>query len=104
MLDTNRSVGALAAEHPRLRAVLEELGIDYCCSGNRNLADAAAAEGLPLQRCWRKSRGHGAAGPHVAVWFEKSLTQLFEHIAGHHRTLSIESLARGTALFELVAE
>jgi regulator of cell morphogenesis and NO signaling len=105
MLDTTSSVGVLAAEHPRLRTVLEELGIDYCCSGNRNLADAAAAEGLPIQRVLEEiARAPEAAGPHNVVWFDKSLAQLIEHIVGHHRALSIESLARGAVLFELVAE
>lgn len=105
MLDTTSSVGVLAAEHPRLRTVLEELGIDYCCSGNRNLADAAAAEGLPIQRVMEEiARAPEAAGPDDAVWFDTSLARLIEHIAGHHRNLTIESLARGAVLFELIAE
>lgn len=105
MLDENDNVGVLAAEDPRLRAVLEELGIDYCCSGNRNLADAAAAEGLPIQRVLEEiARAPVAAGPHAVVWFDKSLAQLVEHIEGHHRALTLESLARGAVLFELVAE
>jgi len=105
MLDTNRSVGALAAEHPRLRAVLEELGIDYCCSGNRNLADAAAAEGLPIQRVMAEiARSPEAAGSRGAGWVDKPLAQIIDHIAGRHRAVSLESLARGAVLFELIAE
>jgi regulator of cell morphogenesis and NO signaling len=105
MLDTNRSVGALAAEHPRLRAVLEELGIDYCCSGNRNLADAAAAEGLPIQRVMEEiARSPEAAGPRGGVWLDKPLAQIVDHIADRHRAVSLESLARGAVLFELIAE
>jgi len=105
MLDTTSSIGVLAAEHPRLRTVLEELGIDYCCSGNRNLADAAAAEGLPIQRVMEEiARAPDAAGPHDVVWFDRSLRELIEHIAGHHGTLSIETLARGAVLFDLIGE
>jgi len=105
MLDATNCVGVLAAEDPKLRTVMEELGIDYCCSGNRNLADAAAAEGLPVQRVLEEiARAPEAAGPHDVVWFEKSLAQLIEHLAAHHRALTIESLARGAVLFELVAE
>ncbi|HYU24902.1 MAG TPA: DUF542 domain-containing protein [Thermoanaerobaculia bacterium] len=101
MLDTNRSVGALAAEHPRLRAVLEELGIDYCCSGNRNLADAAAAEGLPIQRVTEEiARAPEAAGSRGAVWLDKPMAQIIGHIADRHRAVSLESFARGAVLFE----
>ena len=105
MLETKTSVGVLAAEDPRLRAVLEELGIDYCCSGNRNLADAAAAEGLPIQRVMEEiARAPEATGPHNVVWLDKSLRQLIEHIIGHHRALSIETLARGAVLLDLIGE
>jgi regulator of cell morphogenesis and NO signaling len=105
MLDSKCSVGVLAAEHPRLRAVLEELGIDYCCSGNRNLADAAAAEGLPIQQVLDEiARAPMAAGPHNVVWFDKSLAQVIEHVTAHHAAASIEVLARSAVLFELIAE
>ncbi len=105
MLDTETRVGVLAAEHPRLRTVLEELGIDYCCSGNRNLADAAAAEGLPVQRVVEEiARAPEAVGPHSVIWFDRSLRQLMEHIADHHSAVSLESLARGAVLLDLIAE
>ena len=99
------SVGVLAAEHPRLRVVLEELGIDYCCSGNRSLADAAAAEGLPIQRVMDElARAPQAAGPYNVIWFDKSLAQVMEHLRGHHRAVSLEVLARCAVLFEIVGE
>ena len=37
----NQTVGQLAAEHPAVRPVLEEYGIDYCCSGIEALGTAA---------------------------------------------------------------
>jgi regulator of cell morphogenesis and NO signaling len=105
MLDMKTSVGVLAASHPRLRAVLEELGVDYCCSGNRTLADAAAAEGLPIQRVMEEiGRAPEAAGPHNVVWFDKSLVELMKHVSEHHRGLALEPLARAAVLFDIVAE
>ncbi|HEV2722280.1 MAG TPA: hypothetical protein VG323_19835, partial [Thermoanaerobaculia bacterium] len=38
------------------------------------------------------------------VWFDRSLRQLIEHIGEHHHGVSLESLARGAVLFDLVAE
>ena len=50
------------------------------------------------------ARAPEATGPHDVVWLDKSLASLIEHIAGHHRGLSLESLARGAVLFDIVGE
>ncbi len=44
MLD--RTLGDLVAERPARARSLERLGIDYCCHGQRTLADATDAAGL----------------------------------------------------------
>lgn len=47
MPDTiTRSLGELVAESPARAAVLDRFGLDYCCHGERRLADACAAAGL----------------------------------------------------------
>lgn len=48
MTDTlsGRSLGALVAESPARARVLDRLGLDYCCHGDRSLAEAAEAAGL----------------------------------------------------------
>jgi regulator of cell morphogenesis and NO signaling len=43
---TTRSLGDLVAETPSRASVLDRLGIDYCCHGQRTLADACAEAGL----------------------------------------------------------
>lgn len=105
MIDTNTAVGILAASHPRLRLVLEELGIDYCCSGNRSLADAAAAEGLPIQQVIDAiARAPEGSGPHNVVWFDRSLADVVAHVAEHHRAVSLDVLAQSAVLFEIISE
>ena len=42
----DRTLGELVAERPARARVLERLGLDYCCHGNRTLADAATAKQL----------------------------------------------------------
>lgn len=105
MLDTNDSVGILAASNSAIRKALEELGIDYCCSGNRSLFDAAAAEGLPIQGVLAAiEREAVAAGPPQKAWADRSLRELIAYLRHDHRELSLESLAHGAVLFELIAE
>lgn len=43
---TQRSLGALVAEAPARARVFDELGLDYCCHGDRSLAEASQAAGL----------------------------------------------------------
>ena len=45
-VDVDRTLGELVAERPARARVLERAGIDYCCHGDRPLADAAAAAGI----------------------------------------------------------
>ncbi len=42
----DRTLGDLVAEQPARARVLERLGIDYCCHGQRSLSDASTAAGL----------------------------------------------------------
>lgn len=43
---TQRSLGALVAEAPARARVFDQLGLDYCCHGDRSLAEASQAAGL----------------------------------------------------------
>lgn len=105
MLDTNDRVGELAAGNPAIRKALEELGIDYCCSGNRSLFDAAAAEGLPIQGVLAAiERETVAAGPPQKPWADRSQRELIAYLRHQHREVSLESLAHSAVVFELVAE
>lgn len=43
---TARSLGALVGEVPARARVFDHLGLDYCCHGDRSLAEASEAAGL----------------------------------------------------------
>jgi regulator of cell morphogenesis and NO signaling len=43
---TARSLGALVAEVPARARVFDHLGLDYCCHGDRSLAEASESAGL----------------------------------------------------------
>ena len=41
-ISKTETVGQIAADAPATRREFEKLGIDYCCGGNRTLAEACA--------------------------------------------------------------
>ena len=47
---TEKTVRELAIENPASTRVFEKLGIDYCCGGNRSLADACESANLQLDQ------------------------------------------------------
>ena len=48
-LTTNTTVSELALEMPAATRVFEKMGIDYCCGGQRSLADACANAGVEFK-------------------------------------------------------
>ena len=80
-----RTLGHLVAEAPARAAVLDRLGVDYCCHGQRSLADACAAAGLNAAEV---SAELDAVTDAVAVDYPKEPAALADHIeATHHRYL-----------------
>ncbi len=47
-VETSTTLGDLVTEDPRRARILERYGIDYCCHGERSLADAVGQDGLDL--------------------------------------------------------
>lgn len=45
-VSVNATLGDLVVEDPRRSRIFENLGIDYCCNGQRSLAQAASEAGL----------------------------------------------------------
>jgi regulator of cell morphogenesis and NO signaling len=83
-----RTLGHLVAEAPARAAVLDRLGVDYCCHGQRSLADACAAAGLNAAEV---SAELDAVTDAVAVDYPSEPAALADHIeATHHRYLHRE--------------
>ena len=100
------TVGAIAAQWPATRMVLEKHGIDYCCQGHRSLRAAVAAAKAHLPEvlgALRKvaARPPARKGP-VRVWTGSSASELADHIESRHHAYMKENLPRLTALLEKV--
>ena len=49
IINKDITVGTLAAEDVRIRALFEQLGVDYCCNGHMCLGDAIAGGSLTVE-------------------------------------------------------
>ncbi|MGZ8781412.1 MAG: DUF542 domain-containing protein [Thermoanaerobaculia bacterium] len=104
MIDSSAPVGSLAASNPQLRSVLEDLGIDYCCSEDRTVQDVATAAGLTLMDL-ESAIGHvredGRESAHDA-WLVEPLSALIAHLEVGHATKGA-AVSRISALAEMVS-
>jgi regulator of cell morphogenesis and NO signaling len=106
-IDLHASVRAIVVHHPQTRSVLEKLGIDYCCGGDRSLHDAAAAAGVSADEALatiREAAQRPAASEGCRDWTDASLTDLVGHIERKHHTFMKEQLPRLDALADKVGE
>lgn len=94
----NTSIAEIVTQHPHIRNLLEEMGIDYCCGGKQTLKGACDKGGLSVQDVIRKLI-KGAEQPvskelQSNNWSEVSLTELVQHIITAHHGYLKEQLPR----------
>ncbi|PEN07975.1 iron-sulfur cluster repair di-iron protein [Longimonas halophila] len=84
-------VADLVSAQPRYARIFEELGIDYCCGGERPLRKACAEQGLEPKTVVRMLSAHSAAqsAPDADAapktdWTRASLSDLITHIEKTH--------------------
>ncbi|MCA9633641.1 MAG: iron-sulfur cluster repair di-iron protein [Deltaproteobacteria bacterium] len=88
MIDTNTSLGDLAATGTDARGVLLRYQLDFCCGGGRSLATACEAAGLDLDQVVAELEVAANRGSDSADWRERSVEELVEHILErYHRPL-----------------
>ena len=82
---TYPTVGEVAAARPAAMAILERLGLDYCCGGKTPLDEACAAKGLDVAQVLREvETAQGAAPQGEQDWRRATLTDLCDHIITVH--------------------
>lgn len=107
-VDTAKTVRELAVNVPDSTRIFEQLGIDYCCGGNKSLAQAcgeanlqvdeviqslyAALDTAEARREGREQRG----------WANVPLADLIAHIKNTHHNYTREEIARLGPLFDKV--
>jgi regulator of cell morphogenesis and NO signaling len=102
-IDAEQTVRDLVVESPEARPVLERLGIDYCCGGERTLTAAAAAAGVDLAELTDALEAvPPAPSAGIRNWSEATLAALVDHIEQVHHAFMRRSLPRIAALFDKV--
>lgn len=96
-------LGDLVAEQPQAARVLDGLGLDYCCGGERTLAAACAAAGLSAEDVLaRLEATHVGTQPAPRDFRAEPLSLLIDHIVQHHHAFTREELSRIAPLAEKV--
>lgn len=99
VVDT-RTLGDLVAANPATARTLDRLGLDYCCHGERTLAEACEQAGLDVAAVLAELDAVAPGGDRS--WTELDPPALADHIvASHHRYL-VEELPLLDALAEKV--
>ncbi|HKO97350.1 MAG TPA: iron-sulfur cluster repair di-iron protein [Pyrinomonadaceae bacterium] len=103
-LVTTKTVRELAVEIPGATRVFERLGIDYCCGGNRTLADACETAGTPLEDVQRSLEQTITSDPELQEENFQTITleELINHIVGKHHCFTRLEIFRLNALLEKV--
>src|SRR5690606_38810937 len=102
VIDTERTLATLVTDHPSLARDVERLGLDYCCGGDRSLADACRERGLDPAAV---ADGLAAAvdeNAGIEQWATMGPAALVDHIERPHHAYLWDELPRIQALAEKV--
>ena len=97
ILDPTKTVRELALEIPNATRIFEKMKIDYCCGGNKPLAEACAAAGVEvaeLERLFAQATESEASLNGLLDFQNLSLTDLIGHILAKHHVYTKEEMAR----------
>jgi regulator of cell morphogenesis and NO signaling len=100
-ITAEKTVRELALEHPAARRIFEELGIDYCCGGNRTLDEACTVAQVSIERVVH-ALDAAPAGPAARNWRVEPLSELISHIKNTHHVYTRNEIKRLGSLFEKV--
>ncbi|HWJ96776.1 MAG TPA: iron-sulfur cluster repair di-iron protein [Acidimicrobiales bacterium] len=96
-IDPSTTLADLVTSHPDLAGELERRSLDYCCGGQRTLAEACRAHGLdPEATALELAGASTATGP--SPWASLDAAALVDHIEAEHHAYLHRELPRLRAL------
>ncbi len=101
LLETGKSLRELVLEGPATAQVFENLGIDYCCGGNRSLSEACDDAKIAVEEvitALRKAR----STPLDRDWRSAPLSELAQYIVAKHHHFTREEIKRLLPLISTV--
>lgn len=101
----NDTVGAIVRDHPALSRLFEQARVDYCCGGQKTLAEACAKRNIDPQAFLKELETFAATEPAPEVDLTAlSLTELVDHIERLHHAYLHTELPRLEAMVTKVAK
>ena len=96
------SLGEIVAQNPDTAKILSRHGLDFCCGGQRSLADACAAEGLDTEQVLAALTVVPAKQGETD-WTAVSAAELIQHIVSVHHDYLWREMPQLSALATKVA-
>ena len=100
-IEPSARLADIVNEHPDLARELERRSLDYCCGGQRSLADACAAAGLDPDQTASELAAVGTSEPEP--WTTYRADELADHLESTHHVYLHDEFPRLTALADKVA-
>lgn len=103
MINTGMTVREVAMQLPQSTRLFEKLRIDYCCGGQRPLAEACASAGVDVGEVMEMLAGVTQSEDTAGVDFQNaSLPELITHILDTHHVFTKSEMERLQLLIEKV--
>lgn len=105
MITTDMTVRDVAMELPQSTRLFEKLKIDYCCGGNKPLAEACASAGLDVDNVIALLAQTTQSNPNddnAAAFQNLSVTELITHILETHHVFTKSEMDRLQSLADKV--
>ena len=106
LINSQRTVGELAAAIPGATRIFEQLGIDYCCRGGLAISEACESASVQLDDVLHllvKAATDSHSGYTNRTWVAEPLSQLITHIVESHHAFTRSELSRLELLVDKVA-
>ena len=107
-IDVQQTVREVALNTPAATRVFEKLGIDYCCGGNKPLAQACGEAHLAIDQVIASIESAARSAqvredtPFAEDWSKAPLSDLIAHINNTHHKYTRDEIARLGPLLDKV--
>lgn len=82
--DLETTLSELIRHRPALAGVFDRIGLDFCCHGDRSLAEACRISGVEAEAALAAIDAEGAAGGPGPDWAALGVEELADHIEAEH--------------------
>jgi regulator of cell morphogenesis and NO signaling len=100
-VESSKTVREVVLANPAAARTLEQFGIDYCCGGNKSLAEACATANVPVEQVVGAIE-ESPSVPDARDWRNVPLAQFTRYIVEKHHAFTREELKRLESLIAKV--